>query len=249
VQRQEEPEEEEEMLQAKPLSGQITPLVQRQIEPEEEEEEMLQAQSMEDATSEVPNDLESQINAIKGGGRPLVESERAYFEPRFGADFSQVRVHTGAQAAKSARIVNAKAYTLGYDVVFDAGEYSPENPAGKRLLTHELAHVVQQLNQPHIPTVQRWPRDVHTEMILARQRRNRLKLVRLEAAINKYAGQYTVPVNFLRGIIHFETLERGLLETIGELSKIVKRDWSVSLGPGDVQVRRAAVHLTIMRGF
>ncbi|HIH86658.1 MAG TPA: hypothetical protein HA304_01990, partial [Methanosarcinales archaeon] len=70
VQRQDEPEEEEEMLQAKPLANQITPLVQvqRQDEPEEEEEEeeeMLQAKSREDATSELPNDLESQINAIR----------------------------------------------------------------------------------------------------------------------------------------------------------------------------------------
>jgi len=79
VQRQVEPEEEEEkVLQTKPLVDQITPLVQRQVEEEEEEEEeMLQAKSTEDATPEVPNDLESQINAIKGVGRPLAESERA----------------------------------------------------------------------------------------------------------------------------------------------------------------------------
>jgi len=65
------------------------PEVQRQVEPEEEEEEeMLQAKSREDATPEVSNDLESKINAIKGGGRPLAESERAYFEPRFSQDFS-----------------------------------------------------------------------------------------------------------------------------------------------------------------
>jgi len=99
VQRQVEPEEEEEeILQTKPLVDQITPLVQRQVE-EEEEEEVLQAKSREDATSEVTNELESQINAIKGGGRPLAESERAYFEPRFGAVFNQVKVHTGAQVA------------------------------------------------------------------------------------------------------------------------------------------------------
>ncbi|MBC2762499.1 MAG: hypothetical protein HF970_04210, partial [ANME-2 cluster archaeon] len=61
--------------------------------------EVLQAKSREDATSEVTNELESQINAIKGGGRPLAESERAYFEPRFGAVFNQVKVHTGAQVA------------------------------------------------------------------------------------------------------------------------------------------------------
>jgi len=119
-QRQVKPEEEEEMLQAKPLVDQITPLVQRQVE-EEEEEELLQAMSMEDTTSEVSNDLESQINAIKGGGQPLAESERSFFEPRFGYDFSKVRVHTSAQAAESARAVNARAYTMGQDVMFGAG--------------------------------------------------------------------------------------------------------------------------------
>ena len=124
MQRQVDEEEEEEILQTKPLVDQITPLVQRQVE--------------------VTNDLESQINAIKGGGRPLAESERAYFEPWFGADFSRVRVHTGAQAAESAQGVNAKAYTVGQDVVFGAGEYAPATTAGKRLLAHELTHVVQQ---------------------------------------------------------------------------------------------------------
>ena len=146
VQRQVEPEEEEEkVLQTKPLVDQITPLVQRQVE-EEEEEEMLQAKSTEDATPEVPNDLESQINAIKGGGRPLAESERAYFEPRFGADFGNVRLHTGAQAAESAQAVNAKAYTLERDVVFGAGHYAPGTSEGRRLMAHELTHVVQQHN-------------------------------------------------------------------------------------------------------
>jgi len=122
-------EEEEEVLQTKPLVDQITPVVQRQVE-EEEEEEMLQAKSREDATSEVTHDLESQINAIKGGGRPLGESERGFFEPRFGSDFSQVRVHT--------------AYTIGKDVVFQEGQYAPRTSEGRRLLAHELTHVIQQ---------------------------------------------------------------------------------------------------------
>ena len=147
VQRQVEEEEEEEILQTKPLVDQITPLVQRQVE-EEEEEEMLQAKSREDGISEVPHDLESQINAIKGGGRPMAESERAYFEPRFEADFSQVKVHTGAQAAESARAVNARAFTRGHDIVFDAGEYTPGTTVGKKLLAHELTHVVQQTGGP-----------------------------------------------------------------------------------------------------
>ncbi|MBC2702900.1 MAG: DUF4157 domain-containing protein [ANME-2 cluster archaeon] len=143
VQRQVEPEEEEEeILQAKPLVDQITPLVQRQVE--EEEEEMLQPKSREDITSEVSNDLDSQINAIKGGGRPLAESERAYFEPRFGADFSRVRVHTDTRATDSAQAVNARAYTVGQDVVFGTGQYVPETTSGQRLLAHELTHVIQQ---------------------------------------------------------------------------------------------------------
>jgi peptidoglycan hydrolase-like protein with peptidoglycan-binding domain len=144
VQRQEEPEEEEEMLPAKPLAEEITPLVQRQVEPEEEEEEILQAESREDATSEVTNDLESQINAIRGGGRSLAESERAYFEPRFGVDFSRVRVHTDSRAKEAARAVHARAFTMGRNVVFGEGQYAPMTNIGQRLLAHELVHTIQQ---------------------------------------------------------------------------------------------------------
>ena len=77
-------------------------------------------------------------------GRPLDSSPRSSMEARFGHDFSQVRVHTGRQAAASARAVNARAYTVGRDVVFDSGQYAPETLAGQRLLAHELTHVVQQ---------------------------------------------------------------------------------------------------------
>jgi len=65
-------------------------------------------------------------------------------EPRFGHDFSQVRVHTNAKVAESARAVNALAYTVGRDVVFGVGQYAPTTSAGQRLLAHELTHVVQQ---------------------------------------------------------------------------------------------------------
>jgi hypothetical protein len=70
--------------------------------------------------------------------------ERDARQPAMRHDFSQVRVHTGAKAAKSARAVNALAYTVGRDVVFGAGQYEPETRAGRELLAHELAHVVQQ---------------------------------------------------------------------------------------------------------
>ena len=65
-------------------------------------------------------------------------------EPRFGSDFSNVRVHTDSKAAESARAVNALAYTVGRDMVFGAGHYPPHSTDSKRLLAHELAHVVQQ---------------------------------------------------------------------------------------------------------
>lgn len=72
-----------------------------------------------------------------GGGQPLDATTRAFMEPRFGHDFSQVRVHTDAQAAESARTVHALAYTVGHSLVFDTGQYSPTTASGRRLLAHE----------------------------------------------------------------------------------------------------------------
>jgi Domain of unknown function (DUF4157) len=85
---------------------------------------------------------------LSSPGQPLDANTRAFFEPRFGHDFSRVRVHSDARAAESARLLNASAYTVGSDLVLARGEYKPQSPEGKRLLAHELAHVVQQRNQP-----------------------------------------------------------------------------------------------------
>jgi hypothetical protein len=82
--------------------------------------------------------------ALGGAGRPLDAPARVSMERHFGQDFSAVRVHTDAAAAQSARAVNALAYTVGRDVVFGAGQYAPSSSAGRRLLAHELTHVVQQ---------------------------------------------------------------------------------------------------------
>jgi hypothetical protein len=70
--------------------------------------------------------------------------DRAFFEPRFGHEFSQVRVHTDASAAQSAHQVNANAYTVGHNIVFGKDRFSPGTDSGRRLLAHELVHVVQQ---------------------------------------------------------------------------------------------------------
>ena len=83
-------------------------------------------------------------DVLRSPGQSLDSGTRAFIEPRFNHDFSGVRVHTDARAAESARSVNALAYTVGHDVVFGAGKYAPTTTAGKRLLAHELTHVVQQ---------------------------------------------------------------------------------------------------------
>lgn len=81
---------------------------------------------------------------LRSPGTSLDAATRAFMEPRFGHDFSQVRLHTGARAAESAQAVNALAYTVGSNVVFGAGQYGPGMARGRELLAHELAHVVQQ---------------------------------------------------------------------------------------------------------
>lgn len=82
--------------------------------------------------------------ALSAAGRPLDAATRAPMEARFGCDFSDVRVHSGDAAARSAREVGAQAYTVGRDIVFGAGRFAPGTSAGQRLLAHELAHTVQQ---------------------------------------------------------------------------------------------------------
>jgi hypothetical protein len=93
-------------------------------------------------------------------GRPLDPSIRADMGARLGHDFSQVRVHDDAAAAEAARAIQARAYTIGRDVAFGAGEYAPHSPHGRRLLAHELAHVVQQHRPSGTPAIQRSPWDV-----------------------------------------------------------------------------------------
>jgi hypothetical protein len=83
-------------------------------------------------------------DVLRSPGQPLDPGTRAFMEPRFGHDFSQVRVHADAQAVESTWAVNALAYTVGRDVVFGTGKYEPATMEGRRLLAHELTHVVQQ---------------------------------------------------------------------------------------------------------
>jgi hypothetical protein len=81
---------------------------------------------------------------INSPGRPLDDSARAFFEPRMGRDLSNVRVHTGQDASRTARALGAHAFTLGRDIAFGEGQYAPQTESGKRLIAHELVHTVQQ---------------------------------------------------------------------------------------------------------
>lgn len=82
--------------------------------------------------------------AVASGGTPLSPQQRRYFEPRFGRDLTNVRIHTDGDAASAAADINARAYALGDNIAFAPGEYDPRTPAGTHLLAHELAHVGQQ---------------------------------------------------------------------------------------------------------
>jgi hypothetical protein len=132
-------------------------LAQRKC-PCQEEENLVQPKSDGRPAQSTP-EFAGRVGAMRGSGRPLPADVRSFFEPRFGHDFGAVRVHAGSAADEAARAVHARAFTVGNDVAFAAGEWSPETAAGKRLLAHELTHVVQQtpLVARRQPLLQREP--------------------------------------------------------------------------------------------
>ena len=135
-------------------------------------------------------DVQASINAIRGGGQPLSESARVFFEPRFGHDFSGVRVHTSAAASAVANSLNARAYTHGHNIVFGSGQFAPETDNGKRLLAHELTHVLQQNHASTLPgsVVQRQrssegalQRQLQNKVVQLRRLRERARRLRIES--------------------------------------------------------------------
>ena len=143
LQRQEASEKkEDEQVQAKRLSGVSTEALQRQSATEEENSDHIQAKP---ATSlagsfDAGEEVEARLSQSKGGGSPLPDPVRAYMEPRFGVDFSHVRIHTGSHAVQMNRSVAAQAFTHGADIYYGAGS----SPTNLDLTAHELTHVVQQ---------------------------------------------------------------------------------------------------------
>jgi hypothetical protein len=163
---QKQPEEEEEPIQTKLLLQrqaeeedgpiQAKPRIQRQAEEEEEPvqtQSLLQRQAEENeepikakggSGGKVGSSLQSQLTSTKGSGNPLSENTRSFMEPRFGRDFGKVRIHTDHNAITMSKELGAQAFTHGNDIYFNEGKYNPGTSSGKRLLGHELTHVIQQ---------------------------------------------------------------------------------------------------------
>ncbi|MGB1252495.1 MAG: DUF4157 domain-containing protein, partial [Candidatus Promineifilaceae bacterium] len=93
--------------------------------------------------STVDSNVESRVNKLDGGGEPLPDNSRSFFESRMGADFSGVRIHRDTSSAELSNDLDARAFTVGNNIAFNSGEYNPGTPDGDRLLAHELTHTVQ----------------------------------------------------------------------------------------------------------
>jgi outer membrane protein OmpA-like peptidoglycan-associated protein len=127
---------------------------------EVDEEETIQARPVPSGNPEAALDEEAAGHTAERDGAPLPQAARGFFKPRFGRDFSHVRVHADGEAASAARAVGARAYTVGRNIMFGSGEYAPNGAEGRRLLAHELAHVVQRSSAPlaaTMPRIQRSP--------------------------------------------------------------------------------------------
>lgn len=133
--------------------------IQRKCAHCEEEEKKMQRKEI-NGDINASAETENYINTLSGG-KQLDEKTRSFFEPRMGCDFTNVKIHTGTAAAKSAHAVNALAYTTGNNIVFNEGRFNPETDNGKRLLGHELTHVIQQKNEQGLQRKNRIQRRVY----------------------------------------------------------------------------------------
>jgi hypothetical protein len=113
--------------------------------------------SEENSQSAAPPDLESRLESEQDGGVALPGRTRTQMETKLGADFGDVRIHTGSEANRMNRDLSAQAFTQGSDIYFGEGKFKPETREGQRLIAHELTHVVQQTGTVQPQLIQRDP--------------------------------------------------------------------------------------------
>lgn len=128
------------------IAYQVMHLPEPQVrqQPEKGEKDQLQTDKVSVQTSVITTDLESEMRSQCPNGRPLSEAERNFFEPRFGVDFSGVRIHSNQQSKRIAKSVNARAFTLGQDIYFSQANQDFSNSEARNLFAHELTHTIQQ---------------------------------------------------------------------------------------------------------
>lgn len=189
-------------------------------------------------TSEVPSIVDE---VLASPGQPLDVPTRSIMERRFGHDFSKVRVHTDAKAAESAKAVNAQAFTVGSNVVFEAGQYAPSSVAGQQLLRHELTHVVQQAQSHDIPD----QRIVVDPSPAAEEEATSVEHANFDGpvtnlggirAIQRYSGPKYSPqekADMVRGNVKSDTSDEQLASKYG-------------FQPGDIVFRKGSVPLAFL---
>jgi len=119
---------DDEHVHLKPLASRVTPFIQAKSNGE----------------TAVSDSVSGRITSATGGGCPMETGTKNFMESRFGADFSDVKIHTGDEPAQLNRSLDAKAFTVSNNIFFNNGQYQPETDAGKHLLAHELTHTLQQ---------------------------------------------------------------------------------------------------------
>lgn len=155
--KSEEPQrKEQEEVQRKPEEE---PAVQKKEEEvkRKPEEEKVQAKTSANGGGTAPSGFASNLNHSKGQGSGLSKGTLTEMSSAFGQDFSGVRIHTDSQAEQLSEQISAQAFTHGNDIYFNQGKYNPESQDGKRLLAHELTHVVQQGQSKETTSLQRYP--------------------------------------------------------------------------------------------
>ncbi|SHN27356.1 DUF4157 domain-containing protein [Mucilaginibacter sp. OK098] len=130
---------DDEHVRLKPLAGQITPFIQAKS----------------DGYGTVSDAVSSQIKSSMGGGNPIQPDTKSFMESRFGANFSDIKIHNGGESTELNRSLDAKAFTVSNNIYFNSGQYQPETDSGKHLLAHELTHTIQQKKTPVAQSIQR----------------------------------------------------------------------------------------------